>query len=152
MADDASPDDSFGPSFQEVPTDSRESIIKTVLNMLEDNIAHFKNDDSEHGQRLHSGFVVLKENLNKVTVLSESVKKEAHLYDFDSDTPGNGYRSFNNIVQQATVCVFDLCKQVCTTRDSILRFRKGHFVRWAKWTFLLCGSWAFGAQWREALE
>ncbi|XP_027226180.2 hormone-sensitive lipase isoform X2 [Penaeus vannamei] len=129
MADDASPDDSFGPSFQEVPTDSRESIIKTVLHMLEDNIAHFKNDDSEHGQRLHSGFVVLKENLNKVTVLSESVKKEAHLYDFDSDTPGNGYRSFNNIVQQATVCVFDLCKQVCTTRDSILRFRKGHFVR-----------------------
>lgn len=109
--------------------------------MLEDNIAHFKNDDSEHGQRLHSGFVVLKENLNKVTVLSESVKKEAPLYDFDSDTPGNGFRSFNNIVQQATVCVFDLCKQVCTTRDSILRFRKGHFVRWDRVDFPFVWGW-----------
>ncbi|XP_042209461.1 hormone-sensitive lipase-like isoform X2 [Homarus americanus] len=109
-------------------TDPCQSILPTVLHMIEDNTANFKNDDSEYGQRLHSGFVLLKENMDKVIELSESVRKEVHLYDFDAETPGNGFRSFNNIVQQAILSVFDLCKQICTGRDSLL-FRKGHFVR-----------------------
>lgn len=99
--------------------------------MIENNTIHFKNDDSEYGQRLHSGFVVLRENVDKVVHLSDQVKKEVHHYDFDPNTPGNGYRSFTNIVQQAILCVFDLCKQVCTGRDSLL-FRKGHFVRYVR--------------------
>ncbi|XP_050701085.1 hormone-sensitive lipase-like isoform X2 [Eriocheir sinensis] len=105
-----------------------ETILPTVLHMMEDNTAHFKNDDSEYGQRLHSGFVVLRENMEKVTRLSESLRQEAHLYDLSPATPGNGFRSFNNIVHQAVTAVFGLCRQVCTGRDSLL-FRKGHYVR-----------------------
>ncbi|XP_069189449.1 hormone-sensitive lipase-like isoform X1 [Procambarus clarkii] len=107
---------------------SCQPILPTLFHMLDDNTSHFKDDDSEYGQRLHSGFVLLKENMEKVLYLSEAVRKEAHLYDFDQHTPGNGFRSFNSIVQQAILSVFDLCKQICTNRDSLL-FRKGHFVR-----------------------
>lgn len=108
--------------------DPNQTILPTVLHMIDDNTAHFKNDDSEYGQRLHSGFVVLKENMDKVTRLSEALRQEAHLYDMEAATPGNGFRSFNNIVHQAVLAVFSLCKHVCTGRDSLL-FRKGHYVR-----------------------
>nr|XP_053636997.1 hormone-sensitive lipase-like [Cherax quadricarinatus] len=124
MADDTGAEASSGAATH----DPCHSILPTVLHMIDDNSAHFRNDDSEYGQRLHSGFVLLKENMEKVITLSEAVRKEAHLYDFDPQTPGNGFRSFNNIVQQAILSVFDLCKQICTNRDSLL-FRKGHFVR-----------------------
>ncbi|KAK7066167.1 hypothetical protein SK128_008931 [Halocaridina rubra] len=66
--------------------------------------------------------------MEKVTSLSERVRKEAPQFDFDKDNPGNGFRSFNNIVDQAIVSVFDVCKQVASSRGSLL-FRKGHFVR-----------------------
>lgn len=105
-----------------------ETILPTVLHMMEDNTAHFKNDDSEYGQRLHSGFVVLRENLEKVARLAEALRQEAPLYDLSPATPGNGFRSFGNIVNQAVAAVFGLCRQVCTGRDSLL-FRKGHYVR-----------------------
>uniref|UniRef100_A0A0P4W0N5 Hormone-sensitive lipase n=2 Tax=Scylla olivacea TaxID=85551 RepID=A0A0P4W0N5_SCYOL len=121
-------DDSSSNAPEVGSSDPSQTILPTVLHMIEDNTLHFKNDDSEHGQRLHSGFLVLKENMDKVTTLSEALRKEAHLYDFDENTPGNGFRSFNNIVHQAVVSVFSLCKHVCTGRDSLL-FRKGHYVR-----------------------
>ncbi|XP_076043226.1 hormone-sensitive lipase [Oratosquilla oratoria] len=109
--------------------DPRQSIMQTVMHMVEDNVLHFKNDESEHGQRLHSGFRALKDNLEKVSAQADLVKREVSLYDFSADVPGNGFRSFTNIVHKAVLCVFDLCKQVCTNRDSIILFRKGHYVR-----------------------
>lgn len=121
-------DPSADPPAAMAKANPSQTILPTVLHMIEDNTTHFKNDDSEYGQRLHSGFVVLKENMDKVTRLSEALEKEAFLYDLDPNTPGNGFRSFNNIVHQAVVSVFSLCKQVCTGRDSLL-FRKGHYVR-----------------------
>lgn len=128
MSSAAAPQPPSSTSAASMATDPSHSVLPTVLHMIENNTAHFKNDDSEYGQRLHSGFVVLKENMDKVVSLSDQVKQEVHHYDFDENTPGNGFRSFANIVQQAILCVFDLCKQICTGRDSLL-FRKGHFVR-----------------------
>ncbi|KAK4295031.1 hypothetical protein Pmani_032366 [Petrolisthes manimaculis] len=134
MAEDRSGEDtvsavtSSAASMAPSHTDPSHSVLPTVMHMIENNTVHFKYDDSEYGQRLHSGFVVLKENMDKVVTLSDNVRKEVHRYDFDENTPGNGFRSFTNIVQQAILCVFDLCKQICTGRDSLL-FRKGHFVR-----------------------
>ena len=117
--------------------DPRNSILKTVIHMVDDNIEHFRNDDGETGQRLHSGFKALRDGLLRVTEQSNIVKKEASIYDFSVDVPGSGFRSFCNMVQQSVVCVFDLCKEVCTKRDSILRFRKGHYVRYVLRSCLL---------------
>ncbi|XP_068205914.1 hormone-sensitive lipase isoform X1 [Palaemon carinicauda] len=127
MADDVGP---FEPSQTTLlaSTEPSQSIFQSVLHLIEDNTQHFKNDDSEYGQRLYSGFLVLKENMGRVMSMSERVRKEVHQFDYDKDNPGNGFRSFNNISEQAIISVFDLCKQVSTNRGSLL-FRKGHFVR-----------------------
>lgn len=50
------------------------------------------------------------------------------LYDFDDQTPGNGYRSFVIIAQISIKHALQLCNYVAVNKDFII-FRKGLYVK-----------------------
>ncbi|RXG73536.1 Hormone-sensitive lipase, partial [Armadillidium vulgare] len=106
------------------------SIFHTAIHLIDDNILHFHEDETEQGQRLYSGLRALRDGLFRVVDVGETVRKECYKYDFRyPDVPGNGFRSFSNMVEQAIFCVFEMCKTLSTSRDSILLFRKSHYVK-----------------------
>lgn len=49
-------------------------------------------------------------------------------YDFDEQTPGNGYRSFVAVVDASMEHAVQLCRQINVSKQSLL-FRKGFYMR-----------------------
>lgn len=49
-------------------------------------------------------------------------------YDFDEQTPGNGYRSFVVVVDASLEHAVQLCRHISLSRDSFI-FRKGFYMR-----------------------
>ncbi|XP_063230131.1 hormone-sensitive lipase isoform X2 [Bacillus rossius redtenbacheri] len=92
------------------------------------NAEFFRRDDSEGGQRLHAGFLAVGDHVGLVAPLVHRLRRVAPSFDFNSSTPGNGYRSFNSVVDMCVVHGVKLCRQICDGRDSFL-FRKSHYAK-----------------------
>lgn len=58
------------------------TIFHTVIHLVDDNILHFHEDESEQGQRLYSGLRALRDGLLRVADVEETIRKEAAEYDF----------------------------------------------------------------------
>ncbi|KOB68682.1 putative hormone-sensitive lipase, partial [Operophtera brumata] len=104
------------------------AMYEALKDSCQNNATYFQPDDSENGQRLYQGFMTLMDHIDTVWPLVDHVRKVAPLYDFDSKSPGNGYRSFVSVVDSCVLHGLKLSRQVCTGRDALL-FRKGHFVK-----------------------
>lgn len=92
------------------------------------NADHFKNDDSVSGRKLEACFKTLHDNIESIFPLVDEIRKAAPSYDFDSDTPGNGYRSFITVVDAFIVYGVKICRQISINRGSYF-FRKGAYLR-----------------------
>ncbi|CAG9788363.1 unnamed protein product [Diatraea saccharalis] len=104
------------------------AMYEALKDSCQNNATYFQPDDSENGQRLYQGFVTLIDHIDTVWPLVDHVRKVAPLYDFDANSPGNGYRSFVSVVDSCVLHGLKLSRQVCTGRDALL-FRKGYFVK-----------------------
>ncbi|XP_041981180.1 hormone-sensitive lipase isoform X4 [Aricia agestis] len=104
------------------------AMYEALKDSCQNNASYFQPDDSENGQRLYQGFMTLIDHIDSVWPLVDHVRKVAPLYDFDSKSPGNGYRSFVSVVDSCILHGLKLSRQVCTKRDTLL-FRKGYFVK-----------------------
>ncbi|XP_049875034.1 hormone-sensitive lipase isoform X2 [Pectinophora gossypiella] len=104
------------------------AMYEALKDSCQNNATYFQPDDSENGQRLYQGFMTLIDHIDTVWPLVDHVRKVAPLYDFDSKSPGNGYRSFVSVVDSCVLHGLKLSRQVCTGRDALL-FRKGYFVK-----------------------
>lgn len=58
------------------------------------NSEYFAKDSSENGQRLYLSFLAIIDNIDLIWPKVLNIRKVAADYDFDEETPGNGYRSF----------------------------------------------------------
>lgn len=87
------------------------------------NAEYFAKDSSESGQRLYLSFLAIKDNIDLLWPKVLNIRKVAADYDFDEQTPGNGYRSFLDVVDSAFVYGIELNKRVSLKKDSVL-FRK----------------------------
>ncbi|XP_022826508.1 hormone-sensitive lipase [Spodoptera litura] len=104
------------------------AMYEALKDSCQNNATYFQPDDSENGQRLYQGFMTLMDHVDTVWPLVDHVRKVAPQYDFDSKSPGNGYRSFVSVVDSCVLHGLKLSRQVNTSRDALL-FRKGHFVK-----------------------
>ncbi|XP_068629365.1 hormone-sensitive lipase [Battus philenor] len=104
------------------------AMYEALKDSCQNNATYFQPDDSENGQRLYQGFMTLIDHIDTVWPLVDHVRKVAPLYDFDTKSPGNGYRSFVSVVDSCVLHGLKLSRQVCSGRDALL-FRKGYFVK-----------------------
>lgn len=87
------------------------------------NAEYFAKDSSENGQRLYLSLLSISDNIDLIWPKVLSIRQAAADYDFDAETPGNGYRSFLKVVDSALGYCIELNKKVSLRRDSVL-FRK----------------------------
>lgn len=92
------------------------------------NADYFKPDESPLGKKLCDSFTSLHSNVVAIYPVVDELRKVAPLYDFDQNTPGNGYRSFVTIVDAFILYGEKVCQQILKNRSSYF-FRKNTYLR-----------------------
>lgn len=114
------------------PTEVSSSPVHAMYHVLKDlcinNAQFFQEDESESGQRLSAGFLAVVDQVVMITPLVDEVRKVASQFDFDEDTPGNGYRSLVSVVDMCVQHGVKLSRLVYVNRYSFL-FRKTFYMR-----------------------
>ncbi|XP_018571617.1 hormone-sensitive lipase isoform X2 [Anoplophora glabripennis] len=87
------------------------------------NADYFSRDSSENGQRLYISFLAMNDAVDALWPKISNIEAHVSEFDFDEETPGNGYRSYLHVVNLAIDLAIDLNKKVLFRRDSVL-FRK----------------------------
>lgn len=104
-------------------------LLNDILrDLCANNAEYFAGDITENGQRLYLSFLSIKGKIDDLQPLIEDLEQIVADYDFDENTPGNGYRSFLSVVQSAKEYAVQINKKVCLKRDSVL-FRKTNITK-----------------------
>ncbi|XP_055700252.1 hormone-sensitive lipase isoform X2 [Phlebotomus papatasi] len=106
----------------------RTPMFDALKDLCVNNVNFFRRDDSATGVRLHGAFLALVDHIEKARPLVDQISDFAHEYDFDSETPGNGYRSFIKVIDCCIMHSIKLCRAVLESRSSIL-FRKTLYTK-----------------------
>lgn len=104
------------------------AMYDVLKELCQNNADHFKNDDTSSGKKLEACFKTLHDNVESIFPLVDEIRKAAPSYDFDRDTPGNGYRSFVTVTDAFVVYGVKICQQISTNRSSYF-FRRGTYLR-----------------------
>lgn len=99
--------------------DKRNILKKLCTN----NAEYFERDSSENGQRLYISFLAMNDSVDLLWPKIANIEQRISEFDFDEETPGNGYRSYLHVVNLAIDLAVDLNRKVLLRRDSVL-FRK----------------------------
>lgn len=102
------------------------------INVLQDlcinNAEYFATDSSENGQRLYISFMCIRDTIASISPKITHITREAPHFDFDENTPGNGYRSFLSVLSSAVNYAIQLNKKVCLKRETTF-FRKTQLTK-----------------------
>ncbi|XP_072153805.1 uncharacterized protein Hsl isoform X2 [Bemisia tabaci] len=104
------------------------ALYSILLGLCENNVSFFENDQSEPGQKLHQSSLQMQECLKVLSPKVEELRTIAPQFDFDENTPYNGYRSFVSTMDMCITYSLKLTRQVSTNRSSYF-FRKAHYVK-----------------------
>lgn len=104
------------------------AMYQVLKDLCMNNAQFFQQDETENGQRLHAGFLAIIDQVDMIIPMVDEVRNIAPQFDFDEDTPGNGYRSFVSAVDMCVQHGVKLSRLVCDSRDSFL-FRKSFYMR-----------------------
>lgn len=108
--------------------DQKYYIIDELIRMSVSNVEFYKSDRSFVGLKMHASFAKAIEFLEKSVMVTKKIENFAADYDFDGDTPGNGYRSFIHIFTAAVKHTEKICKYVTENRGYLL-FRKSVYMK-----------------------
>lgn len=104
------------------------AMYEVLKDLCLNNVQYFQSHDTETGLRLHGAFLALIDHVESVKPVVDYVRVAAPSYDYDENTPGNGYASFVSVVDACICHGVKLCKQVCINRDSFF-FRASFYMR-----------------------
>lgn len=105
---------------QETTISDNVAILKSLCTS---NADFFSKDRSENGQRLYISFLAIIDAIEALYPKVVDIGKRAEEFDFDENTPGNGYRSYINVFSIAVKYAIDLSQKIMWRRSSLL-FRK----------------------------
>lgn len=88
----------------------------------------YKSDSSGNGTKLFECFTSIVQVLMSSRNSVEVVESFAGDYDFDENTPGNGYWSFLNIYFSALTGALKTANYIFDNRNSLL-FRKSYYLK-----------------------
>ncbi|KAJ8937288.1 hypothetical protein NQ318_020338 [Aromia moschata] len=106
----------------------REEPRNTLKDLCFNNADYFARDSTENGQRLYISFLAMNDAVDAMWPKIASIKERVNEFDFNEETPGNGYRSHLKVVELAIQLALDLNKKVLAKRDSVL-FRKSTLTK-----------------------
>lgn len=118
------------PTEKSLTTESPKVTYDALKSLCENNAKYFATDESDYGKRLHKAFLEIVEHIEVMGPMVIKINSVANLYDFDENTPGNGFRSFLSIVDSSISYGLQLSHKVCLKRDNII-FRKGTLTRYS---------------------
>lgn len=113
---------------QKVPNSDDLYLFDSLIELCRNNIKYFASDETETGLRIHGAFVGLIDHIETARPLVKEVHEFVHEYDFDENTPGNGFRSFLYVVDSCVKTTLKLARYVMENRGTIL-FRKAIYVK-----------------------
>lgn len=103
-------------------------MFDTLIRTCQNNSDYFKFDNTDEGQRLLDSF----QNISERTAIARSYVDKTisfmHEYDFDGNTPANGYRCFVIAMQACIARCVKVCQHVSRHRDDLL-FRKSVYIK-----------------------
>lgn len=103
-------------------------VWEALKSIIFNNIDYYKTDESTNGLKIHAAMLGIIDQLDVARPLISDVDDFCKLYDFDSETPGNGYRSFLKVFDSAINHTFKIVKYVTESRSSFL-FRKTTYTK-----------------------
>ncbi|KAJ8966873.1 hypothetical protein NQ314_003267 [Rhamnusium bicolor] len=109
-------------------TNEKDTSRNVLKDLCRNNAEYFSKDSSENGQRLYISFLAMSDAVDSMWPKMLNIEKCASDFDFDEETPGNGYRSYLNVINLAIQLAIDLNNKVLLKRDSVL-FRKNTLTK-----------------------
>ncbi|GAB1866183.1 Hormone-sensitive lipase [Camponotus japonicus] len=119
--------DDFDRPFDQPEED--EPLQWSVLRKLcRTSVEHFASDQNESSVRIKAALLLILDQLDELQPLYNEIVKFAPHFDFDEETPGNGYRSFLSMVDKCIVHSEQVCRQMYDQKDSMFS-RKNHHMK-----------------------
>ncbi|KMQ94919.1 hormone-sensitive lipase [Lasius niger] len=115
--------DDFDRPFEELEPVQWSALRKLCLASVE----YFTSQQDENSVRIKAALLVILEQLDELQPLYSEIAKFASHFDFDEETPGNGYRSFLSMVDKCIVHTEQVCRQMYHQKDSMFS-RKSHHM------------------------
>lgn len=97
-------------------TEQSELLKKLCL----ENAECFTKDSSENGQRLYISLLSIRDTVEQIWPTVTRLRDVASKYDFDENTPGNGFRSFIGVFDSAINYAIELNKKVAAKKDGLI--------------------------------
>lgn len=108
--------------------DSVCAMYKVLKDLCLLNADYFRSDESSLGKKLCESLETLHNQVVSVCPIVDEIRKVAPYYDFNHNTPGNGYRSFVTVVDAFILFGEKICQQICKNRSSYF-FRKATYLK-----------------------
>lgn len=92
------------------------------------NVEYFASHQDENGVRIKAALLAILDHLDQLRPLYREITKFAADFDYDDETPGNGYRSFLLLIDKCIMHSGTICRQMYYQKDSLIS-RKSHHKR-----------------------
>lgn len=100
----------------------------SLFSACQEHASFFAKDNTEYGQRLHAAHIAWQDFIVLANRLVVQIQAFAHEYDFDEQTPGNGYRSFIYVTNACISHGSNICRQLLAFRSTLF-FRKKFYMK-----------------------
>uniref|UniRef100_A0A1A9W7R9 Small subunit processome component 20 homolog n=1 Tax=Glossina brevipalpis TaxID=37001 RepID=A0A1A9W7R9_9MUSC len=101
---------------------------RELLLACQEHIEFFRSENTEKGLRLYAALLAWQDFIILANQLVQEIDAFAHNYDFDENTPGNGYRSFISVTHACVAHGLTLCGNLSSSRGTVF-FRKKHYMK-----------------------
>lgn len=116
--------DDFDRSFEELEPLQ----WNTLRKLCHASVEYFMSSNNENSVRIKAALLVILEQLDELLPLYNEIAKFASHFDFDEETPGNGYRSFLSMVDKCIIHSEQVCRQMYDQKDSMFS-RTSHHMK-----------------------
>lgn len=96
--------------------------------MCRANVEYFASHQDKNGVRIKAALLAILDYLTQLQPLYKEIARFAPHFDFDEETPGNGYRSFLSLVDKFIMYAGLICRQMYNQKDSVF-FRKSYYMK-----------------------
>lgn len=92
------------------------------------NVEYFESHQDKNGVRIRAALLAMLDYLTQLQPLYREIARFAPYFDFDEETPGNGYRSFLSLIDKCIMYSNMVCRQMYHQKDHVF-FRKSYYMK-----------------------
>lgn len=104
------------------------AMYKVLKDLCLRNAEYFRSDESAIGKKLCDSLEKLHNQVVSICPIVDEIRKAAPHYDFNQNTPGNGYRSFVTVTDAFILFGEKICQQIWKNKSSYF-FRKATYLK-----------------------